>query len=100
MKKMICSILAAVLLISTANMSLILAQPKEDQQPRGSQSQDPPEKCKPPHNQGPECKPPPQNGKQPPPPPQQDKPNKPPKDKPPQDANNSVIPPQNQPPQN
>ncbi len=100
MKKTICCILAGIMLSFTGSMNLILAQPKDDLPPRDSQSQEPPEKCKPSHDKGPECKPP-KKGKQQPPPPQQHKPDeRQPKDKqPPPDTNNGANPPQNQPPQ-
>ncbi len=102
MKKIICCILAGIMFSFSGGMNLVLAQPKDDQNYQGSQSQEPPEKCKPAHDKGPECKPPKNGKQQPPPPKQQDKPKeKPPKDKqPPPDINNEVKPPQNQPPQN
>ena len=102
MKKIICCILAGILLSFAGGMNLILAQPKDERPQQGSQSQATPEKCKPPHDKGPECKTQKKGKQQPPPPHKQDKPKeKPPKDKqPPPDTNNDVKPPQGQPPQN
>ena len=82
MKKIICCILAGILLSFAGGMNLILAQPKDERPQQGSQSQATPEKCKPPHDKGPECKPP-KKGKQQPP-----------------DTNNDIKPPPGQPPQN